>query len=240
MASSILGGRGLVGPSGRARVGHRYRRIWAALAVGGLLASILGAGPAAAADPPPGVVLDGVVTVHQVDPAEGPIAGATIIARAYRDPATPIQIVTATTNASGDATLSGLARPADGAAAVLLDVRSDKTSSVVDAKGCTEKSSWSAEKDGLASLATVDMVLDTSARSISIDCPEPNGAVLGATGRPEITPPSTEAAPAAARLDGRTPLLPVLLAILGLTAVVVAVPLRRLAPAPTRRWRGGR
>src|SRR5438552_3778916 len=57
---------------GERALGHRYGRIGAAIAVGGLLASMLGAGPAAAADPPTDVVLDAVATVHQADPDEGP------------------------------------------------------------------------------------------------------------------------------------------------------------------------
>jgi hypothetical protein len=211
-------------------LGHRYGRIGAAIAVGGLLVSILGAGPAAAADPTADIVLDAVVTVHQADPDEGPIAGATITITVYRDPTAPIQTVTATTNASGDATLSGVARPADGASPVLLDVRSDRTGSVVDAKGCTETSSWSSEKAGLATGPTMDIVLDPAAKSIAVDCPEPTGVVQAATGRPQITPPSTDAAPGAARAGGRAPLLPILLVLL--CAAAATVPLRGLAAAP--------
>src|SRR5580765_3140024 len=165
-------------PSGERALRYRYGRNTAALAVAGaLLVSILGAGPAAAADPPVDVVLDAVVTVHQVDPDEGPIAGATITVTAYRDRTAPIQNVTATTNASGDATLSGVARATDGAPEVLLDIRTDKTSSLVDANGCTQTASWSAEKAGLAAGRTTDVVLDTAAKSISLDCPEPTGQV---------------------------------------------------------------
>jgi hypothetical protein len=210
---------------------NRYGRNTAALAVGGaLLASILGAGPAAAADAPADTVLDAVVTVHQADPDEGPIAGATVTLTAYRDPGAPIQTVTATTNASGDATLSGVARATDGAPAVLLDVRSDKTSSLIDANGCTETASWSAEEAGLTAGPTTDIVLEPAAKSISLDCPEPNGQVQAATGRPQITPPSTDVAPGAARVEGRTPFLPILLVLLG--AAAATVPLRGLAAAP--------
>jgi hypothetical protein len=219
-------------------LGHRYGRIGAAIAVGGLLVSTLGAGPAAAADPPTDVVLDAVATVHQADPDEGPIAGATITITIYRDPSAPIQTVTATTDAGGDATLGGLARPADGSSPVLVDVRSDRTRSVVDAHGCTETSSWSSEKAGLVGGPTMDIVLDPAAKSISIDCPEPTGAVQAATGRPQITPPSTDAEPGAARVEGRAPFLPFLLVLLG--AAAVAVPLRGLAAAPGRRRRGSR
>jgi hypothetical protein len=196
---------------------------------------MLGAGPAAAADPPTDVVLDAVVSVHQTDPDEGPIAGATITITVYRDPSAPIQTVTATTNASGDATIGGLARSAEGAFPVLLDVRSDRTRSVVDAKGCTETSSWSSEKAGLAAGPTMDIVLDPAAKSISIDCPEPAGAVQAATGRPQITPPSTDAAPGAARADGHAPLLPIILMLLCVAAATV--PLRGLAAAPGHRRR---
>jgi len=217
-------------------LGYRYSRNTAALAVGGaLLVSILGAGPAAAADPPVDVVLDAVVTVHQVDPDEGPIAGATVTLTAYRDPAAPIQTVTATTNASGDATLTGVARARDGAPSVLLDVRSDKTSSLVDSSGCTQTASWSAEKAGLTAGPTIEVVLDPAAKSVSLDCPQPTGQVQSATGRPQVTPPSTDVAPRAARVEGRTPFLPILLVLLG--AAAATVPLRGLAAAPGRRRR---
>jgi len=205
---------------GERALGNRHGRIGAAIAVGGLLVSMLGAGPVAAADPPSDVVLDAVVSVHQADPDEGPIAGAT---------------VTATTNASGDATLGGLARSAEGASPVLFDVRSDRTRSVVDAKGCMETSSWSSEKAGLAAGPTVDIVLDPAAKSISIDCPEPTGAVQAATGRPQITPPSTDAAPGAAGAEGHAPLLPIILMLL--CAAAATVPLRGLAAAPGHRRR---
>ena len=216
-------------------MGNRYGRIRTAIAVGGLLVSMLGAGPVAAADPPSDVVLDAVVSVHQADPDEGPIAGATITITVYRDPSAPIQTVTATTNASGDATLGGLARSAEGASPVLFDVRSDRTRSVVDAKGCMETSSWSSEKAGLAAGPTVDIVLDPAAKSISIDCPEPTGAVQAATGRPQITPPSTDAAPGAAGAEGHAPLLPIILMLL--CAAAATVPLRGLAAAPGHRRR---
>ena len=221
-------------PSGERALGYRFGRNTAALAVGvALLASILGAGPAAAADPPADTVLDAIVTVHQADPDEGPIAGATVTLTAYRDPAAPMQIVTATTNASGDATLSGVARATDGAPAVVLDVRSDKTSSLVDPNGCTETASWSSEKTGVAAGPVTDIVLDPAAKSISLDCPAPRGEVQAATGRPQITPPSTDVAPGAARVEGRTPFLPILLVLLG--AAATTVPLRGLAAAPGRR-----
>src|SRR5437667_4222163 len=223
---------------GERALGHRYGRIGAAIAVGGLLASMLGAGPATASAPPREVVRDTVATAHQADPDEGPIAGATITITVYRDPAAPIQTVTATTNGSGDATLGGLARPADGASPVLLDVRSDRTRSVVDANGCTETLSWSSEKVGLAAGPTIDIVLDPAAKSISIVCPEPTGAVQAATGRPQITPPSTDAAPGAARAEGRAPLLPIILVLL--CAAAATVPLRGLAAAPAGRRRGPR
>ena len=220
---------------GERALGNRHGRIGAAIAVGGLLVSMLGAGPVAAADPPSDVVLDAVVSVHQADPDEGPIAGATITITVYRDPSAPIQTVTATTNASGDATLGGLARSAEGASPVLFDVRSDRTRSVVDAKGCMETSSWSSQKAGLAAGPTVDIVLDPAAKSISIDCPEPTGAVQAATGRPQITPPSTDAAPGAAGAEGHAPLLPIILMLL--CAAAATVPLRGLAAAPGHRRR---
>jgi hypothetical protein len=237
MADRMLAELGPLGPSGRARVGYMYGRIGAALAVGGLLASMLGAGPAVAADPLSDVVLDAVVTVHQVDPDEGPIGGATITITAYRDGGVPIQAKTATTDANGDATLVGVARPASAASALLLDVRSDKSSAIVDANGCTQTSSWSAARDALAAAAVVDVVLDTTAKSASIDCPQPSGEVLGATGLPEITPPSTDVCLTEPARGGH-PMLPALLVIFAMA--LVALPLRTLATAPMRRRRRGR
>jgi hypothetical protein len=232
-------------------VGRPSGRIGAALAVGALLASVLGAGPAAAADPPPDVVLDGVVTVHQVDPADGALAGATITILAGRDPIGTFQVVTGATNASGIAVLSGVARPADGAPAVLLDIHSDKTLTVVDERGCIVISSWSSAALGIVAAPVVDVVLDPAAKSESVDCPEPSdevppddpsdapprGGILGASGRPAVTPPSTDAAGSGA-VASETPLLPGLLIVLGFVAVIAQ--LRTPASAirgPRRRGR---
>lgn len=222
---------------------QKYRRQRAALATSlpfGLLAALaLGAGTALAVDPPAAppsdVLLDGVVTVRHVDELDGPVAGATITVSSYRDPAMPIQVVTSTTDDVGLAVLEGIARPVDGAPVVHLDVRSDLVVSVVNGNGCTETSSWLASVALVPSAATVEVELDSTAKSIEIACPEPvdpteppaepvdpapttepsAGGVLAATGRPQLTPPATDTG---ADGSGSQPTSP---AVAGMIAVIV-------------------
>lgn len=163
---------------------------------------------ALAADAPADVMLDGVVTVVHVDAEDGPIAGATVTIATYRDPAAPIQVLNATTDGNGRAEVSGVARAADGATPVLLDVRSDLAASVLNEAGCTETASWFAAAATTAG-PSVAVVFDSSSKSVVIDCPEPTaepeapvvptsipngpgGGVLAATGRPQLTPPATD------------------------------------------------
>lgn len=165
-----------------------------------------------AADEPPDVMLDGIVTIVHVDATDGPIGGATVTVSSYRDPAAPIQVLTATTDGDGSATLSGVARAADGAAPVLLEVRSDLASTVVTGAGCTETASWYATASTTAG-PSVEIVLDSTSKSVVIDCPEPapveptvapqapGGGVLAATGRPQLTPPATDTLGAPSRQD---------------------------------------
>lgn len=247
---------------------HKYRRQRAVIATSlsfGLLAALaLGLGSALAADPPAAppadVLLDGVVTVRHVDELDGPLAGSTITVSSYRDPALPIQVVTATTDDTGLAVLEGIARPADGAPGVHLDVRSDLVVSVVNADGCIETSSWLASAMLVPSAAAVEVTLDSTGKSIEIECPEPTeppaeptepptpepseppaaeptdpaptpepsaGGVLGATGRPQVTPPATDTGPDGAASGPRSPAVPGMIAVLTLFGAAVLAELRR-------------
>lgn len=234
-----------------ARVGNKYRRPVAVAAVTFVVGLLLAPAGALAADPPAeppaDVVLDAVVVVRHVDAFDGPIAGATITITSYRVPDAPIQVASATTDDEGAATLAGIARPADGAGPVLLDVRSDLVSTTVDETGCTEIASRSASESAIPVGATVEVLLDNTAKSVEISCPEPTeapvdsepspdpdppaepsaGGVLAATGRPQITPPSTDAEEGAAASTSRSPAVPGMLAVLGLFAGAVLAAVRR-------------
>jgi hypothetical protein len=204
---------------------------------------------ALAADAPADVMLDGVVTVVHVDAEDGPIAGATVTVSTWRDPASPIQVLNATTDGNGRAHVSGVARAADGADPVLLAVHSDLATTLVNEAGCSETASWSATASTTAA-ASVEVVLDSTSKSVLVDCPEPeptddseapaptiapsSGGVLAATGRPQITPPATDtlAAPPVSGSTG-SGLAGVLAALatvgfVGLTAARSAVIRRRL------------
>jgi hypothetical protein len=238
-------------------VTQKYRRRRAALATSlsfGLLAALaLGGGTALAVDPPAAppadVLLDGVVTVHHVDSVDGPVAGATITVSSYRDPALPIQVLTATTDDAGLAVVEGIARPMDGAPAVHLDVRSDLVVSVVNGDGCTETSSWLAAVTLVPSAAAVEIDLDSTAKSLEIECPEPpepteppaepvdpaptaepsSGAVLGATGQPQVTPPATDTGGDDSPSAGPSPAVAGMIAVLVLFSGAVAAEVRRRA-----------
>jgi hypothetical protein len=235
-------------------VGTKVRRPVAVAAIW-LIAAVLGTGVALAADTPADVVLDATVVVRHVDAFDGPIAGATITVVSYRDPAAPIQTLTAATDADGVATLTSIARPADGAAPVLLDVRSDLATSSVDEAGCTRTESWSAGRSSVPSAAEVDVLLDSTAKSLEVSCPGPtdppadadpsdppsaappsaapsDGGVLAATGRPRITPPATDSAPVAGRPAQAPAAGGVLAAVLASAAGLLAA--RRLARRPVR------
>jgi hypothetical protein len=206
-------------------VTHKYGRPGIVLAVGLLLSSLGLAAPVLASDPPADVILDGVVTIHHVDAEDGPIAGATITLSSYRDGAAPIQVLTATTDGDGNASIGGVARSVDGAESVWLDVRSDLESSLVDGAGCTETSSWFAERRAIVADAAVDVTLDSTAKSVSVSCPEPtsDGAVLAVTSRPRITPPATDSGAA----DGApaAPAVGAVLVLIGLAVSSIALTL---------------
>lgn len=184
-------------------MGQRYGRARLAAAAGIIAGLLVMPSAAFAADAPADILLDGVVTIVHVDAADGPIAGAAITVSTFRDPGTPIQVLSATTDGDGRALVGGVARAADGAAPVHLDVRSDLASTIVNDAGCSETVSWSATASTTAA-ASVEVVLDSTAKSVVIDCPEPepvepsvvpeapDGGVLAATSRPQITPPATD------------------------------------------------
>jgi hypothetical protein len=229
-------------------VGTKVRRHVAVASIGLVGALVLGPGAALAVVPPADVVLDSTVTVRHVDAFDGPIAGATITVTSYRDPAAPIQTVTATTDAAGLASLTGVARPADGAAPVLLDIRSDLATTSVDDAGCTATESWYAGMTTVPAAPAVEVLLDSTAKSLEVSCPEPtdppaetepsddpgpapsDGGVLAATGRPQITPPATDSAPVADRPAGAGAAGGLLAALLaGAVALIVPARLARHA-----------
>ena len=219
-------------------MGLKYLRFGAVGLTAGLILSLAGAGTALAADPTADVVMDGVITIQHVDSADGPMAGATIQVSWYRDgDETPGMLPAVTLDAAGAAVVTGVPRPVEGAAPVLLDIRSDRATATVDAAGCTQHETWLAESKAIPSGQAVDLVLETTVKSIDVSCPEPTpapdavdpaptakptsgGAVRGVTGRPQITPPATDA------VDGRSapagsPFVPVVLGLLAVAALLV-------------------
>lgn len=231
-------------------MGLKYRGVGAAALTAGLLLSLAAGGPALAADD---VVMDGVVTVHWVDPDDGPIVGATITISFYHDPTEPIHSVVPgafMTDGAGDAVITGVPHPGDGADTVFLDIRGDLATATVDEAGCTEHKSWVAETDGVPSEPVLDVVLETGLESISLDCPEPtptpeggeptptptpapSGGVLGTTGTPAVTPPSTDAIDGPPVPSG-SPFVPAFLALVALVVVLVPVASIALARARSR------
>jgi hypothetical protein len=233
-------------------VGLKYRG-WAVALTAGLIMSIAGAGAALAADPTTDVVADGVVTVTWIDPDEGPIAGASIEISYYRDgDENHGSLPAATTDSDGAIVISGVPRPAEGAAPLLLDIRGELSTATIDDAGCTTTEGWQAQSKGVAAALAVDVVLSSSTKSISVACPEPTptpdvvdppptpdptatpgGAVLGATGQPQVTPPATDAVAGSAGPAG-SPFMPVLLALVGLAVLVVPATSLAFARAQAR------
>jgi hypothetical protein len=237
---------------GRARVGLGYWRRGAVGLTVGILFAIGGVGAALAADPATDVVADGVVTVHWVDADDGPIAGASIQITYSRSPDdAPVILRPGVTDAAGDAVFSGVPRAAEGSAPILLDVRGDRSTTTTDEAGCTAVATWLAETADVTSEAAVEVSLVTSSKGLDMTCPEPDpggnpdpgdgnpapgGGVLGATGKPQITLPPTDVAVApAGRTASGSPILPMLLLILGLGAIVLPITVR--ATVPVRRHR---
>jgi len=224
----------------------KYRRSGIVGLAAAMFLAIAGSGSVLAADPPVDVVTDGVVTVHWVDPVDGPMAGASIQISYYhaRD-ATRGALPPSVTDPAGNAQIGGVPHAAEGSAPVLLNVRGERSTRTTDAVGCTRVESWLAELDGVASNRTVEVSLGASSKSVDMTCPEPEpsdesvsgvvqlptGGVAGATGRPERTLPPTDVAAAIDSDRTATPSLIALLAALGVVAA--ALPIRARARVTT-------
>lgn len=235
-------------------MGLKYRG-WAVALTAGLTMSIAMAGAALAADPITDVVADGVVTVTWIDPDDGPIAGASIEISFYHEgDENRESLPAATTDSDGAAVIPAVPRPAEGAAPLLLDIRGEFATATVDDAGCTTLEGWQAESKGVAAAVAVDVVLSSSTKSISVTCPEPTptpppdvvdptpapdptetpgGAVLGATGRPQVTLPATDAVDGSAE-PAESPFMPVLLALVGLAVLIVPATSLAVARAQAR------
>ena len=220
-------------------MGLKYRG-WAVALTAGLITSMAGVGAALAADPTSNVVADGVVTVTWIDPDDGPIAGASIEISFYHEgDENRESLPAATTDVDGAVVIPAVPRPAEGALPLVLDIRGELSVATVDDAGCTTTEGWQAESNGVAAALAVDVVLSSSTKSISVTCPEPTptpdvvdppptpdptatpgGAVLGATGRPQVTPPATDAVDGSAGPAG-SPFMPVLLALVALAVLIV-------------------
>jgi hypothetical protein len=233
-------------------VGLKYRG-WAVALTAGLIMSMAGVGAALAVDPTTDVIADGVVTVTWIDPDDGPIAGASIEISYYREgDANRESLPAATTDSNGAVVIPAVPRPADGALPLLLDIRGEFATATVDDAGCTTLEGWQAESNGVAAALAVDVVLSSSTKSISVTCPEPTptpdvvvppptpdptetpeGAVLGATGVPQVTLPATDAVDDPAGPTG-SPFMPVLLALVALAVLIVPATSLAFARAQAR------
>ena len=142
-------------------MGLKYRG-WAVALTAGLILSIAGGAAALAGEPAPDdVVLDGTVTVTWVDPDDGPMAGASIQLSFYHEgDESPASLPAATMGPDGAVVISGVPRPAEGAAPLLLDVRGDRSTATLDEAGCTTLEGWRAEATAIAADLAVDVVLD--------------------------------------------------------------------------------
>ena len=95
--------------------------------------------------------MDGVVTVTWVDPDDGPMAGASIELSFYHEgDESPASLPAAIMGSDGAVVISGVPRPAEGAAPLLLDIRGDRSTATVDDAGCTTLEGWRAEATGVA------------------------------------------------------------------------------------------
>jgi len=197
----------------------KYLRFAAvAMAVG--LMSMAGPGGVLAADD---VVYDATVTVHWVDPTDGPMAGASITVTWYEDPSqSPHGIVPGrfTTDLAGNAVVTGVPRAAEGAAPLLLDVRGDLETATTDDAGCVTYESWLAETRGVAANLAVDVVLVSDLKGIEVNCPEPTPTpdVVDPTPTPDPTSPPAVIDPTPAPTDPPTG------AVLGTTGTPAITP----------------
>jgi hypothetical protein len=227
-------------------VGLKYWRL-GALALSALLFLFTGALGALAAEPQAGdVVFDGVVTVHWADADHGPMAGAVVRIFYHHegDPIPGIVPLGAPMGADGVTVITGVARPAEGAEPLALDIFGDLDTSTIDEAGCTSFESWSAQLTGVPAGPTIDVTIETSAQGSFVNCPNPTirpapvvvgvppastGGVQGATGRPQITPPATDGVRGSVAPASGTPLLPALLALLALAVVLAPAGARSIA-----------
>ena len=237
-------------------MGPGYWRSRAVGLIAGTILAIGGAGAALAADPPTDVVADGVVTVHWVDAEDGPMVDAFIQITWAREGADTLEILPALTiDAAGNAEFTGVPRAADGSVPVLLKVRGIRSTTTTDNAGCSAVANWLAETDGVTSGASVDVSLVTSSKALDMTCPEPDpggnpapggdpqqsgdpapdGGVLGATGRPQITLPPTDVAIVPDDGNTGTPSLAALLLVLGAGAIVLPITVRATVPVRRRR-----
>jgi hypothetical protein len=247
-SSRPIGGLGL---SERARVGLKYRG-WAVALTAGLIVSMAAAATVLAAEPASDIVMDGVLTVTWVEPEDGPMAGASIQISYYRDgDEIPGLLPAATMDSEGVVVITGVPRQAEGALPMLLDIRGDRSTATVDEAGCTTHEGWQAESTGVASDLTLDVVLASDTKSISVSCPEPTppdnveptptaeptptpgvvqptpkttptgGGVLGTVGTPGVTPPETDTVSGPARPTG-SPFVPILLVLAAVATFLVS------------------
>ncbi len=134
--------------------------------------------------------MDGVVTVTWVDPDDGPMAGASIQLSFYHEgDESPASLPAAIMGSDGAVVISGVPRPAEGAAPLLLDIRGDRSTATVDDAGCTTLEGWRAEATGVEADLAVEVALASETKSISVNCPEPTPTpdVVEPTPTPEPT-----------------------------------------------------
>ena len=171
-------------------MGLKYRG-WAVALTAGLIVSMASAGAVLAGEPTPDdVVMDGVVTVTWVDPDDGPMAGASIeIAFYHEGDESTAALPAASMGTDGAVVITGVPRPAEGATPLLLDIRGDRSTATVDEAGCTTVEGWQAEATGVAADLSVDVVLSSATKSMSVTCPEPTPTpdVVAPTPAPEPT-----------------------------------------------------
>lgn len=240
-------------------MGLKYWRFGAVALSALLILFTGGADLALGADPQADdVVFDAVVSVHWVDSDHGPMEGATVRIFFYHDgdPIPGIVPLGDPIDADGNAVITDAPRPAEGSTPLLLDVFGDLTTSTIDEQGCTRIESWSAQQKGVTADLAVDVVLLTSAQSVSVNCPDatptpsatatdpgaptpttpptPASSVLGATGQPPITPPATDATGGTAA-PTESPFVAVFLALVALAVVFLPASSRTYARRYSRR-----
>lgn len=228
------------------------RRVAAVMAA--ILLSLPLSAVVSAAEPPAGVLLDGTVTASVArGDGSGPLAGAEVRLTARLDdfPDQMLQELTATADASGIATFSGVARPDTGGPVVHLSLQASLTTSSVDANGCTVSESWLGQTVDVVAAATVAVAIDAFPAS-SVSCPPSPSPSPNAAARPSNRPaPSRAAAVAATARPGTTPpatdalgdeptngAMPAMVVALGALLLVIgaAATTRPHGAAHRRRW----